>query len=172
MWDLKKTEITWRPRSPNSGPTPLSALPWLPYKLRPTSLSPLMRHSLKLWDSVRYSGNLMSPFPPLLPLLNIPWFPTGLDQPDSFSWWSTHGFTEFWHFLSSHTFPSWSSFQNTQVAPPAEFCRYAQMALLTESQLLLPFSKYIIWTTMPPLNWSPMSRRGLPCLKVTLDLQI
>lgn len=63
---------------PNCAPVPISSLLWLPPKLRPPSVSPLMAHSLKLWDTVWYSGGLMSPF---LPLLNNPMFLSGLEQP-------------------------------------------------------------------------------------------
>lgn len=105
---------------PNCAPVPISALLWLPPKMRPPSASPLMIHSLKLWDSIRYSGKLMSPFLPLLPLLNNPMFPPGLEQPHIFSWWPTHGFSLVRHFLHTRTFPTWSSFRETHEAPPAE----------------------------------------------------
>lgn len=51
---------------PNCSPIPVSALLWLPLKLRLSTLSPLLLHSLKLGDSVHYSGNLLSlsPAPP------------------------------------------------------------------------------------------------------------
>lgn len=98
---------------------PLTALLWLPHKLLSPFLSPLMHHSLKLWDSDRYSGNLMSPFLLILPLFNNPLFSLGLDRlsssPETWSllWWSTHRFTEICHFLLSHTLPPWSSCQDT-----------------------------------------------------------
>lgn len=60
-------------------PIPLSALIWLPHNLQPCTLSPLMQHSLKLWDTVGYSGNLMSPFLPLQqPSIPIRLCPTGI----------------------------------------------------------------------------------------------
>lgn len=60
---------------PNCAPLSIQVLLRLPQKLRQTSLSPLMQHSLKLWDSVRYSISLMSHFLPLLPITNNPLFP-------------------------------------------------------------------------------------------------
>lgn len=59
---------------PYCAPVPASGLLWLMPKMHPTSVNLLMAHSLILW----YSGRLMSPFLPLLPLLPNPMFPLGV----------------------------------------------------------------------------------------------
>lgn len=77
--------------------------------------------------SVRYSSKLMSPFLPLLPLLNNPMLPPGLEQPHVFLWWPAHGFSQVCHFLRSHTFPKWSSVQEALEAPSVKFFCYIQL---------------------------------------------
>lgn len=137
----------------NCAPIPVSALLRLSHKL-----CPLMRHSLKLWDSVHYSGNLMSPFILLLLLFNNPPFPPGFAQPGSFSCWLTYGFTEVCHFLSFHTFTCWTSLQETHEAPPVEFfllCPTAPLGVFAETQLLLPIPKNCFQTHLPSLFWLP-----------------
>lgn len=62
---------------PNCVPIPMVDLLWLPHKLWPPSLSPIMLISLRVRDLVHYSGNLVSPFLPLLPLFNNLFFPPG-----------------------------------------------------------------------------------------------
>lgn len=47
---------------PNCSLTALQALLWLSRKLHPPFRGPSMMHSLWVWDSVRYSDNLMSPY--------------------------------------------------------------------------------------------------------------
>lgn len=49
------------PRSPELR-THITGLLWLSYRLRPPSLSPLMEHNFKLWDSFQYWDRLMSPY--------------------------------------------------------------------------------------------------------------
>lgn len=65
---------------PTCAPIPVSALLWLPSISCPPSLNPLMTHNLRLWDLVRYSGDLLSPFLQLLPLQNNPLFPPQLSK--------------------------------------------------------------------------------------------
>lgn len=78
---------------PNCAPIAMPTLLWLPHNLPPLTLSPLLHHSLQVWDPVWYSACLMSPFPPLLPIANNPLFPPGLDQPQAFSWRVANGFS-------------------------------------------------------------------------------
>ncbi|CAI9558365.1 unnamed protein product [Staurois parvus] len=107
---------------PNCAPIQPSALLWLPPALRPISLSPMLLHGLRVWDSVRYSSGLMSPFLPLLPIVNNPLFPPGLDHPRAFSWWVAHGFSQVRHFfLVSRSFPTWDLLRESRDVPPAEF---------------------------------------------------
>lgn len=84
---------------PNCTPIPVSALLWLLHKVHPPALGTLMLHSLKPRESVRYSGNLMTPFLSLLSLFNNPLFLPCSKPPESFFWWSSHGFTKVHHLL-------------------------------------------------------------------------
>lgn len=84
---------------PNCTPIPEWAPLCLLHRVHSPVLGPLMLHSLKLWDSVRYSGNLVPPFLPVLPLFNNPLFLQCSKQPESFSWWLSHGFMKVRHLL-------------------------------------------------------------------------
>ncbi|CAI9581107.1 unnamed protein product, partial [Staurois parvus] len=65
--------------------------------------------------------------PPLLPIINNPLFPPGLDHPGAFSWWVTNGFSQVRHFLIFRSFPTWDSLRESRNIPPAEFFRYLQL---------------------------------------------
>lgn len=129
---------------PNCAPIAMPTLLWIPHNLCPSTLSPLMHHSLQVWDSVWYSAWLMSPFLPLLPISNNSLFPPGLDQPRAFSWWVTNGFSHVRHFLTTRPLPAWASLRETHDAPEEElFCDLQLQHWLTSlrTTATYPFQK-------------------------------
>lgn len=108
-------------------PITMPTLLWLPHNLCPSTLSPLMHHSLQVWDSVRYYTCLMSPFLPLLPITNDPHCPPGLDPTQEFSWWVTNWFSHVRHFLTTRSPPTWASHRETHDIPKAELFHYLQL---------------------------------------------
>lgn len=109
----------------------------------------LMQHSLQLWDS------LMSPILPLLPITNNLLLPPGLDQPQSFSWWTFPGFM---HVL---TFPVRQVFTDV---PQSEVFRHLQLRHWLSS--LCPTSTYPFWKNALEHTWQHSP--GSPSLISTL----
>lgn len=112
---------------PNCAPLLMQALFWLPQKLWPTSLIPLMLHSLKLWNSVDTRAPLCPPSCLCCPLQITHCSSPGLDQPHAFAWWTPRGLTKARNLLTTHTPPTWPAFCESYDAPQAEFFRFLQI---------------------------------------------
>ena len=111
----------------DSHPIPLASLPWLPRAHRPPSIGPCLAHSLRLWDSVKYSAGLISPHLPLLCFLHNPLFPPGRDNPLQSAWWTEHGFVDVHSMLSPTKIISYSLLRSSHDIPLREHYSYLQL---------------------------------------------
>ncbi|XP_018429813.1 PREDICTED: integrin beta-2-like [Nanorana parkeri] len=87
-------------------PCSLSSIPWLTPIHRPSLLSPILTHTLRIWDSTKYTAALISPHLHLTTLMGNPMFPPAMD--------TTHRYVLNWQRDLHHTRPSeeWGSIWN------------------------------------------------------------
>lgn len=100
---------------------------WLSPKSRPALLSPLMSHSVRVWDSTKYSSVLISPHLPLLPLLVSPLFSPGLGSPSAFLCQVSHKFPCIHSFLTGLSVFTWAEIRDKYQAPYTECFRFLQI---------------------------------------------
>lgn len=108
-------------------PIPLASIPWLPKAHCPTNIGPCLAHSLKLWDSIKYSANLISPHLPLLHLLHCPLFPPGRDNPMQFKWWSENGFVDIHSMFTPTKIIPFAALRSSHDIPLREHYSYMQI---------------------------------------------
>lgn len=139
---------------PNCALIAMQTLFWLPYNLCPSTLSPITMYSMKTCDSVWYSGNLMSSFLPLLPIVNNLLFPPGMEQP------SVGGFPMTLHKCNT-SYPhglfqrGLEKIQETHEAPEVRVLRVPSISsnstldVLFPSHFHVPILQIELWTYLP-----------------------
>lgn len=76
---------------------------------------------------------MISPHLPLLEIFKCPLFPPGLDNPQSFRWWSNSGLTTVRSLLSPRGIVSFQSLRDSHDIPETEKFRYLQIRHLLET---------------------------------------
>lgn len=110
----------------DTDPIPLSSIHWLPPAQRPKMLNPVLAYTLFIWDSIKYSANLISPHLPLLSWLNCPMFPPGLES-QSFDWWKQRNLTSVHSRLTLRGICSFQSLRDSRDIPERERFHYIQI---------------------------------------------
>lgn len=131
----------------DSYPIPLASLPWLPLKHWPDTLGPCLTHSLRAWDSIKYSAGLISPHLPLFRLLLCPLFPPDHDNPQQFSWWTNNGFVDIHSLFTPTKIITFDALRSSHDIPLREHYSYLQ---------LCHFLQQLIKSRPTPCTFTPL----------------
>lgn len=99
----------------------------MPHRDRKDITNPILKHSLKIWDSVCDSGGLRSLHTPLLQVLHNPSFSPGLDNSASFRVWQEKDLTSLYKLTNVLGMKLFPELQRDYNLPNSEIFRYLQL---------------------------------------------
>lgn len=108
-------------------PLSISNLLWLSPPQRRSITNLVTKHSLSIWDRLKFRFGLQSPLNPLLSFLNNPSFYPAWTLPSSFKAWINVGLTRVHHFYDSDKLISFPTISKTHNIPSNETFRFLQI---------------------------------------------
>ncbi|MEE6520766.1 hypothetical protein FKM82_018710 [Ascaphus truei] len=101
---------------------------WLTMSGRPPSSTshPVIRHSLTIWDCLKFKFKLTKTCSPMIPLFGNPDFDPGRPL-NSFQVWRTAGITRVGDLFPMSGLTPFPELQKERNLPPAEIFRYLQI---------------------------------------------